>query len=146
MLAISSFGLYAAAVKSGAGRHMLYLSPDQQMQTVKFLYLSQFPCVASIMCTKMSICLFLLRFFKSNNIWKKSLYSLGVFVIITQVSSICAILLQCRPVERNWTLAVRGTCWSHEVFSGLDYYQGSKFSQRDPRRRCYSYDRKPFRY
>lgn len=67
----------------------------------------------TLMCTKVSICFFLLRLPSS----RKHIIPLYISIAILIVSNVIITFLwifQCNPVDAVWTYGVSGNCFSHE--------------------------------
>lgn len=117
------FGLAIAKIKSGFGRHIYYLSPKQITFALKLEYIV-FPLfMLSCMFTRMSICLFLIRIFTINLVWKRVLYIILAFIVATGASSAIIALPQCNPVAKFWKPTINGTCWSQDLRIRLFYFK-----------------------
>ena len=83
--------------------------------------------ICSLVFTKISICLFLMRIFgKNNKVWRCGLYSIMAFSIATNLISISVIYSSCRPVEKLWDPDIPGTCWRARVYIAIAEYNGSE--------------------
>ena len=119
-------------VHLGIGRHMQYLSrsPDfmaRLSQALKIETIAEVIIICSLIFTKISICLFLLRIFgKNNKIWRWGLYSIMAFSVATNLASIAVIYPSCRPVQKFWNPEVPGICWRPRVYIAIAEYNGSE--------------------
>lgn len=121
----------AFAIRAGLGRHEYYLSltPELLLQLVqlsKWQFLSEILTAFSLLITRLSVCLFLLRIFGTIRQWKWSLYIATGFIIITNLSSLSIILAECRPVSKNWDPLIPGKCVSPAVINFEAYYNGGE--------------------
>ncbi|KAL9046059.1 MAG: hypothetical protein Q9206_007172, partial [Seirophora lacunosa] len=117
-------GLVTAEVFNGLGRHMYYLQPDQIRRFIIIGWLDWMQTFITIMLTKISICLFLLRI-KNDTRNKIFMYVLiAANVLVTAV--ICFLLLgMCRPLRAYWDVAVDGRCFSTRQFMIMVASQGT---------------------
>lgn len=125
-------------VHNGVGRHQFYLelSPElllQLSQAIKWQYISQVVLILSTMFTKVSICFFLLRIFGTKPMWKRGLYGIMAFAVVTNISSASIVLAQCSPVQKLWDPLMPGTCWGPDTeisigdYNGGEFYPGQRF-------------------
>ena len=129
ILWITAAPFAAFAIRNGLGRHEYYLSltPELLLQLVKlskWQFLSEILTAFSLLITRLSVCLFLLRIFGTIRQWKWSLYIATGFIIITNLSSLSIILAECRPVSKNWNPLIPGKCVSPAVVNFEAYYNG----------------------
>ena len=120
---LAGLGLVTAQVFNGLGRHMYYLQPEQRQRFHLLSWLDWMQTFTTIMLTKISICVFLLRI-KDNRSNKIFMYSLiGANVLVTVVS--CAMFLGfCRPVHAFWDVGVEGICFSKRQLMATIAAQG----------------------
>ena len=126
MIAIISFGLMTAAVDAGIGRHVVTLNNEQVSRAIEFETLAQFFALSSIMFTRLSICLSLLRFAALQGWFSTMIYCTMGVIVVTNVSSNTALLMFCRPVQKAWTPNLPGACWSQETQHALGLYNGGE--------------------
>ncbi len=118
-------------VHLGVGRHMSYLARSPELlerlyQALKLETIAEVIVGCSLVFTKVSICLFLLRIFGTNKIWRWGLYSIGAFAVATYLASIATIYPSCQPVERMWDPTVPGTCWKAGAYIAIAEYNGGE--------------------
>ena len=90
--------------------------------------------ICSLVFTKISICLFLLRIFgKNNKFWRWGLYSIMAFSIATNLVSIAVIYSSCRPVQKLGNPDIPGRCWKPRVYIAIAEYNGSESPLYIPR-------------
>ena len=121
------------AIHHGLGRHMYYLSltPEYLIdlaQITKWQFLSEICTAISLFFTRISICLFLLRIFGPIRYWRQILYFTMAFIALMNISSITVIMIQCRPLRKNWDPLVQGKCVRPGVVTFATYYNGGKLS------------------
>ncbi len=121
----------AFAIRAGLGRHEYYLSltPElllQLVQVSKWQFLSEIVTNFSLLVTRLSVCLFLLRIFGTLKQWKWILYIVTGFVLITNLSSLAILLAECRPLSKNWNPLIPGKCVSPAVINFEAYYNGGE--------------------
>lgn len=68
--------------------------------------------IFSGLCTRLSICLFLLRIFRTKREWRWGLYAVMIFATAVIVPTIVSLLAQCSPVQKLWDPLLPGSCWS----------------------------------
>ena len=105
----------------GSGSHIGTLDPDEIMQTLKYVYITEFFLFFVVLFTKASICFFTLRIKNTRNL-RYSLYALMGGLVIT--SGICEIVLgaQCQPIYAFWDRAA-GTCWDPKLYNDVIWAQ-----------------------
>ena len=119
-------------VHLGIGRHMPYLSQSPVLlarlsQALKLETIAEVIIICSLIFTKISICLFLLRIFgKNNKMWRWGLYSIMAFSTATNLASIAVIYPSCRPVQKLWNPEVPGICWRPRAYIAIAEYNGSE--------------------
>lgn len=127
-------------VHLGIGRHMLYLSQSPELlarlsQALKLESIAEVLVICSLVFTKISICLFLLRIFgKNKKIWKWGLYSIMAFSIATNLGSVAVIYPSCRPVQKLWNPGLPGTCWRSSAYIAIAEYNGGESPLHIPRK------------
>ena len=82
--------------------------------------------IFSGLCTRLSVCLFLLRIFRAKKEWRLGLYAIMTFVTIVVIPTIVALLAQCSPVSKLWDPQLPGSCWSTKVLVDIGYFSGGK--------------------
>lgn len=82
--------------------------------------------ITSGLCTRLSICLFLLRIFRTKREWRWGLYAVMVFATAVIVPTIVSLLAQCSPVQKLWDPLLPGSCWSPHTVIDIGYFNGGK--------------------
>ena len=94
-------GLDFVEVHEGSGRHEYYLTNDQFRVYTKYNYGEWIQTFATLMFTKVSICLLLLRISPSRRIIVP-IKSIIWFLIVTNVVLTLLWIMQCIPVDAAW--------------------------------------------
>ena len=119
---------------------MLYLSQSPELlarlsQALKLESIAEVLVICSLVFTKISICLFLLRIFgKNKKIWRWGLYSIMAFSIATNLGSVAVIYPSCRPVQKLWNPGLPGTCWRSSAYIAIAEYNGGESPLHIPRK------------
>ena len=79
--------------------------------------------ILSGLCTRLSICLFLLRIFGTKRAWKRGLYTIMAFATAAFIPALVS-LFQCSPVQKRWDSSLPGSCWSSYIVVDLGYFNG----------------------
>lgn len=124
------FGLAVTRINIGHGQDAYHISLKQLSLMIKVEIIEVLTFVISTMLTKISICLFLLRIFMTNRVWKKVMFIFIALITVTNTSSAIAIFLQCKSAAKLWDPSIEGTCWPQKTRVGLYYYQGGKTAKR----------------
>ena len=110
---------------NGLGRHEYYLTASQRRYFQVLGWADWMQTFITLMFTKISICLFLLRIVDTKNV-KIAMYSLiGCLILFTSIS-VCLFLGVCRPLKAYWDVGVTGTCLSNHQVESVVLAQGSK--------------------
>lgn len=118
-------GLVVAEVVSGLGRHEYYLTATQRRHFVKFGWLDWMQTFLTLMFTKISICLLLLRIMVQK--WfVRSIYTLIICLVIFHMVCFFLFLGVCRPLNAYWTAGLEGKCLSENQVEYIIIAQGGK--------------------
>ena len=77
-------------------------------------------------CTRVSVCLFLLRIFNAVRAWRLGLYVIMAFVVAIVIPIEVSIFAQCSPTQKLWDPLVHGRCWSPAINVHIGYFNGGK--------------------
>lgn len=94
---------------------------------LKWQSISQPLSILSVTFTRISICFFLLRIFRTDRKWRWGLYGIAVFSAVTGIATAIITVTQCQPVQRLWYPLTPGTCWSPETTVAIGNFQGGMF-------------------
>ena len=112
-------------VHYGFGRHKQYLTPFQLQEFKKYTFGEWIQTFATLMWTKVSICLFLLRIpFKKSFV--RPLQAALVSLILSNVILTVLWIVQCRPVSAAWDSSIKGQCFSKRQIECIIFAQASK--------------------
>ncbi len=112
-------------VLNGLGRHEYYLTPTQRRHFQKFSWVDWMQTFLTLMLTKISICLFLLRIMVER--WlRRPVYALIGILIVFHMTCVFLFLGVCRPLRSYWELGVDGVCLGKGQVERLIIAQGGK--------------------
>lgn len=112
-------------VHYGFGRHQDCLSDWQLQEFKKYVYGEWIQTFASLMWTKVSICLFLLRI-PIRKIVVRPLQASVAILIVSNIILTLLWILQCHPVNAVWNSTVKGNCFSRGQLQRVILAQASK--------------------
>lgn len=112
-------------VLNGLGRHEYYLTPIQRRHFQKFAWVDWMQTFLTLMFTKISICLFLLRIIIDQ--WlRRPIYALITLLVIFHMICVFLFLGICRPLRSYWEVGVDGVCLGVGQVEGIIIAQGGK--------------------
>lgn len=114
-------------VHYGFGRHKQYLTPHELQEFQKYTWGEWIQTFATLMWTKVSICLFLLRIPVTKWLIRPLQAALVVLVVSNVILTILWIV-QCRPVAAAWDESLNGTCFSKDQLRSIVFAQASRFA------------------
>ena len=120
-------GFVMLEVYWGLGQHKYYIKPDHWVGFLKYNYLDWCQVFLTLALCKIAICLFLLRISKFDR-WRKFLYGMIAFLVVSHVAITLLFIFQCNPVNKVWDVHVPGTCWSKWHLEILIIVQGGTSS------------------
>ena len=97
-------------VHYGFGRHQNYLTAHQLREFEKYTYGEWIQTFATLMWTKVSICLFLLRI-PCEKYLIRPLQAALVFLVLSNVVLTLLWIFQCRPIAAVWDSTIDGKCF-----------------------------------
>ena len=109
----------------GFGRHKVFLTPHQIQEYKKYTFGEWIQTFATLMWTKVSICLFLLRIPVQPH-FVRPLQAALVFLILSNVVLTVLWIVQCRPVAAAWNDRIDGKCFSKRQRECIIFAQASK--------------------
>ena len=115
----------------GGFRHLASLTPQQQVDSVKWNWITQPFFVANFGVSKLATSLLILRLLGPNSKARK--WFLYIIMSFTSVLTICFcifIYAQCNPPRALWTPGLPARCWSANAYQGVVLAQAGKL-------RCY---------
>lgn len=77
--------------------------------------------------SRVSICLFLLRIFRSVKAWRWGLYAIMTYAMIAVIPTFIILIAHCQPIRKQWDPLSPGTCWPPVVLSRTSYVYGGKY-------------------
>jgi phosphoglycerol transferase MdoB-like AlkP superfamily enzyme len=118
--------LITLAVHHGIGRHIMYLTPYQIKEAIKFELLAQPWGIISPTLSRVSFALFLLKFAGQRKWIRWSLWSVIWIQVVANLATIIQIFAQCQHYASLWDPSVGGHCISPHVQVLFGYAQGGK--------------------
>ena len=109
-------GLDFVEVSYGFGKHQQFLSPHHLMEFNKYTYGEWIQTFATLMWTKVSICLFLMRLPNSKALLLPLQYAVAFLLFSNTILTVIWIM-QCQPIHAAWDN--RGICMSREAKEGV---------------------------
>ena len=112
-------------VINGLGRHEYYLEPSQRRNYQALAWADWVQVFITLLLTKISICLFLLRIVASSKV-KRLMYGLIVFMVLFTAVCVFLFLGICRPLKAYWDVGVKGTCLSDRQVESIVIAHGGR--------------------
>ena len=112
-------------VHYGFGRHKVFLTPHQLQEFQKYTFGEWIQTFATLMWTKVSICLFLLRIPVQKHFIRPLQVAL-VMLILSNVVLTILWIVQCRPVAAAWDDSIDAKCFSKRQKESIIFAQASK--------------------
>lgn len=111
----------------GVGRHWYYLTDDQRLNAVKWIWLSQPFSSWSAGFGKVSVALLLQRLMNRNRLQELVLWSTIASLLIVNLACTIITFAQCTPVQALWNRAIlRSHCWNPVIQQDTGYFQSGK--------------------
>lgn len=124
-------GLDIVEVHYGFGRSQDYLSKWQLIEFRKYTYGEWIQTFATLMWTKVSIGLFLLRI-PVTKLLVRPLQAAIVFLLISNIILTILWIVQCRPINAAWDRDVEGKCFSRGQLERIIISQASSHKPSSP--------------
>ncbi|MCJ1449070.1 MAG: hypothetical protein MMC23_009589 [Stictis urceolatum] len=118
--------LVIVEVHYGFGRHKQDLTPRDYREFERFSYGEWIQTFATMMFTKVSICLFLLRIVIGRT-FIRSLQAAIAILVLSNIALTLMWILQCRPADDAWMQPQKpGFCFGKETLKGIILAQASQ--------------------
>ena len=111
-------------IDGGLGRHGYYLQKSQLRHFTALGWADWIQTFITLMFTKISICLFLLRIVDGRNIRIGMYLLIGCLILFTTVFT-CLFLGICRPLKAYWNVGMESVCLSDKMVENIVMAQGS---------------------
>ena len=113
-------------VSEGFGKHLVYLTSEQQNMLRKLIFALEIPFTFGTALSKISISLLLLRLLGKavSATQKYLLHGINVFVCTYTIMFLVQALSSCRPVAARWDPSIRGKCSREDINYAFLYTQG----------------------
>lgn len=121
-------GFVGAEVSNGLGRKRYYLAPGSYKKFLKYDYLDWVQVFLTLLLSKISICLFLLRLSSFRKI-RLGLHGMNIFLITSHIPLTFLMIFQCTPISKYWRnpLEGPGKCFDKDTVAIIIIVQGGKF-------------------
>ena len=93
---------------------------------LKWQEVTQPTTILSVTFTRISICFFLLRIFRTDRRWRLGLYSIATFAFVTGLATAVITMTQCHPIPKLWNPMLPGECWSINTTIAIGDFQGGR--------------------
>ena len=123
MTTLAGAAMITVEVLNGLGRHEYYLRPDQRRMFNIVGWADWIQTFITLMFTKISICLFLLRIVDSRAT-RIAMYSTIAFLVLFTTVCVALFLGICRPLKAYWDIGVDGACLSDNEIKNIVIAQG----------------------
>ncbi|KAG8530575.1 uncharacterized protein KY384_005078 [Bacidia gigantensis] len=120
--------LVVVQIGYGLGRPVFYLTEHQFQEFMKYAYGEWLQTFATLMFTKISICLFLLRITISKSFVRPLQAAIGILVVSNVILTVLWIV-QCTPhLDKAWNTKLSGKCFGKGQLERIIIAQASKLS------------------
>ena len=128
VLNVVGMGFVGTEVANGLGRKRYYLEPASYKKFLKYDYLDWVQVFLTLMISKISICLFLLRLSSFRKI-RLGLHAMNIFLITSHIPLTFLIVFQCSPISKYWRNPHDGPgkCFSKDAVARIIIVQGGQF-------------------
>ncbi|OXV07189.1 hypothetical protein Egran_05048 [Elaphomyces granulatus] len=120
LLSVVGYGVVVQEVKYGAGRHLVYLSPQTAKTGLLLNFVTQPIYLYASLFVKISIGLFLLRFAKDKK-YRVFIKSVNMFMALYTTACFFTIVFQCENIRSLWDTTVKRNCFPPSTLLGLSY-------------------------
>lgn len=112
-------------VHYGYGRHIEYLSEDQVLLSLKYLFIAQPVNIFAVGLQKVSIAIALLRL-DLGTTYKWVVWAAIIPNVIIVIITVIIIPARCHPIDLNWNIKAPGHCLSAKWNTATGYAQACK--------------------
>ncbi|KAL9639431.1 MAG: hypothetical protein Q9204_001090 [Flavoplaca sp. TL-2023a] len=125
VLNVVGMGFVGTEVANGLGRKRYYLEPASYKKFLKYDYLDWVQVFLTLMISKISICLFLLRLSSFRKI-RLGLHAMNIFLVTSHIPLTFLIVFQCSPISKYWRNPHDGPgkCFSKDTVAHIIIVQG----------------------
>lgn len=109
------------------GKREVDLKPGNEVPMYKYFFIGEVFTLVAIPVSKTSFAITLLRI--TTKAWQKW-FIWFVIITVNIIYWLCALLLlvQCKPIAKNWDKELPGTCWEAGVQDHYAVFAGGKSS------------------
>ncbi|KAK0649946.1 hypothetical protein B0T16DRAFT_138491 [Cercophora newfieldiana] len=117
------FGLTAAAVTHGIGRHRALIPPASLVMALRLLYAGRFFAIIASAISKTSFIVTLMPMAKKR--WQRNVLW-SVMISLNLVLWICgfSLFFECSPIRKAWDISATGTCWGLQTQVNVEVAAG----------------------
>lgn len=119
LLTIASFAFIVICSDPGGGHHMFDLELSLVRRFLKYELMARTTISLAMMCTRISIALFMLRLAATQIWFKRGLYCLIGLLLFSHITLMIVTLASCEPVSKYWNPLGPGRCWSLEAWLAI---------------------------
>jgi hypothetical protein len=103
VLSLVLAGLVTYMAQNGGGRHLYYLTPQQQMLVIKLNWIAQVFGIMAFAAVKISVSLLIMRIITLNNVWMRNVlwFVMGSMALFSVLDCIFNFV-QCDPPRALW--------------------------------------------
>ncbi|KAH9205238.1 hypothetical protein DL95DRAFT_238465, partial [Leptodontidium sp. 2 PMI_412] len=120
LAATITYILLAKAVSHGLGRHSIYITPENKIRILQYLYGVLIVGLLTSVFSRISVACLLLEL-QSSKMWKAVLWVTIAFQIVSLISTLPLEVSQCRPIRAYWEPVAGRKCISPAVMWTLGY-------------------------
>ena len=108
------------------GRHQEFLTPEQIVNTAKFVSLAEPFSIMGPGFGRISFALLILLIVPHNMTRRRILYFIIAAQFIVDIGIVIISLSQCRPIQGWWNHSLKADCWDPRVQQYGGFFQGCK--------------------
>jgi hypothetical protein len=120
--------LFAKVVSHGFGRHSVYITPENKIRILHYLYVVPIVGLFTSTFSRISVACLLLELPSSKTrkavLWVTIVFQLASFILLSAPE-----VFQCRPIRAFWEPVAGGKCISPAVMWNLGYVSSGKFNK-----------------
>jgi hypothetical protein len=110
----------------GYGRHIEYLTEQQILLSLKYLFIVQMLNISAVGLQKISIAIALLRL-NLGTTYKLVVWGAIIPNVIIVIITLIILPAHCHPIDLNWNIKAPGHCWPAKWETATGYAQACKF-------------------
>lgn len=131
--AFVSTALCQLAVDNGSGRHMGFLTKEQQEKTIFWVIVGISPGVLSLALPKFAVVSLLSKLLNPHKYHRWFLWFLATVCVLSMFVVIGTLLGQCQPMRSQWDFDVEGSCVNRDPIVGFSIFASGRRPLREKR-------------